>query len=88
MSDLVARLRDQADQLEDSSDGIRYLKEAAARIEALEAAVAAFLAKWALVEPEINSRFTMAWIRGDRYAGPTLKDELLAFEQLLSRKDG
>lgn len=51
----------------------------------LLAACEAFMAKWAEVEPAINSAFTMSFIHGGRYNGPTLVPELRQMREAIQR---
>ena len=61
----------------------RDFAQYSAEREALVVAAREFVAKLALVQPHIESLQTFAWIHGQRYGGPTWKDELVALRRAL-----
>lgn len=70
-------------------DTAEYQRALAYAIRAIEErdelrdAVMSFMEKWEQVQPAIDSAFTMSYVHGGRYTGPTIAPELERFNALL-----
>ncbi len=81
---LLRRAMEEIEALNEAREWSRLRGEDLRKLGIAAGAAHAFVEKLALCQPEIDARFTMAWVHGDRYAGPNYAAELLALKNALA----